>query len=320
MSAVPVTHQAFVEADGVKVFYRYANPAGVATDDVSAGKDKPTIVLLHGFPSSSHMFRNLIPLLAGRGYRVVAPDLPAYGFTEISDERKYEYTFANLAITFGAFVDALKLAEDDRKFAVYIFDYGAPTAYRFALNRAAASKKNAIAAIIAQNGNAYVEGLGAEFWAPIKAYWESGPTKESDPVSRAKLGEIALGLSFTKFQYFEGAPNGGADVPPEAYYLDQALMDRPGNKDKQLDLFYDYQTNLTLYPQFQEWLRTTDTPVLAMWGQFDPCFIAPGGEAYARDVKKFELHWLKNGHFAIETKEPEAAETIDNFLKKFKVF
>ncbi|KAL1900173.1 hypothetical protein Sste5346_002483 [Sporothrix stenoceras] len=316
----PVTHQAFVEADGVKVFYRFANPARVAADDVTAGKDAPTIVLLHGFPASSFMFRNLIPLLAQRGYRVVAPDLPAYGFTEVPDGRNYQYTFASLAVTFGAFVEALQLAADNRQFAVYIFDYGSPTAFRFALNQQAASQKKAISAIITQNGNAYTEGLGADFWAPIKDYWHSGPTKDSDPAIRANLGNIALELAFTKFQYVEGAPNGGRDVPPETYHLDQALLERPGNKDHQLDLFYDYQTNLELYSQIQEWLRTSDTPVLAIWGQFDPCFIAPGAEAFARDVKRFELQWLKTGHFALETNEPVAAEAIDNFLKKYKVF
>lgn len=318
--SIPTAHQAFVEADGVKVFYRFANPAGVAADDVAAGKDAPTIVLLHGFPASSFMFRNLIPLLAQRGYRVVAPDLPAYGFTEVPAARNYEYTFASLAVTFGAFVEALQLAADDRRFAVYIFDYGAPTAFRFALNQQAASQKSAIGAIIAQNGNAYIEGLGADFWAPIKDYWHSGPTKDANPATRAALGKVALELPFTRYQYVEGAPNGGRDVPPETYHLDQALLERPGNKDHQLDLFYDYQTNVALYPQIQNWLRLSDTPVLALWGQYDPCFIAPGAEAYRRDVQRFELQWLKTGHFALETNESVAAKAIDDFLKKYKVF
>ncbi|CAK7199061.1 hypothetical protein SEUCBS139899_001729 [Sporothrix eucalyptigena] len=320
--SVPTTHQAFVEADGVKVFYRYALPAGVANDTgVTAGKDAPTIVLLHGFPASSFMFRNLIPLLAQRGYRVVAPDLPAFGFTEISAERNYEYTFASLAVTFGAFVDALQLTADKRQIAVYIFDYGSPTTFRYALNQQAASpEKKPIGAIITQNGNAYIEGLGAEFWAPIKAYWHSGPTKDSDLAVRKSLGEAALGLPFTKFQYVEGMPNGGRDVPPETYHLDQALMERPGNKDHQLDLFYDYQTNVALYPQIQGWLRSSDTPVLAIWGKHDPAFIAPGAEAYGRDVQRFELQWLDAGHFALETNEPVVAEAIDAFLKKYNVF
>ncbi|ERT01996.1 hydrolase [Sporothrix schenckii 1099-18] len=318
--SIPSTHQAFVEADGVKVFYRFANPAGVAADDVAAGQDAPTIVLLHGFPSSSFMFRHLIPLLAQRGYRVIAPDLPSFGFTEVPAARNYEYTFASLATTFGAFVEALQLAADNRQFAAYIFDYGAPTLFRFALNEKAAGRKKAIGAVITQNGNAYTEGLGSDFWAPIKAYWQSGPTKDADPATRAALGEAALALPFTRFQYVEGAPNGGRDVPPETYHLDQALLERPGIKDHQLDLFYDYQTNVALYPKIQELLRVADTPVLALWGQNDPCFIAPGAEAFRRDVKRFELQWLKTGHFALETNEPVAAEAIDNFLKKYKVF
>ncbi|CAK7232943.1 hypothetical protein SCUCBS95973_008428 [Sporothrix curviconia] len=323
MSA-PATHQAFVEADGVKVFYRYALPASVTADPsagVAAGKDAPTVVLLHGFPASSFMFRNLIPLLAQRGYRVVAPDLPAFGFTDVPAERNYAYTFAGLATTFGAFVEALQLTADDRQIAVYIFDYGAPTTFRFALDQLAASPdKKPIGAIITQNGNAYVEGLGAEFWAPIKAYWQSGPTSTADPATRNAIREAALSLPFTRFQYVEGMPHGGRDVPPETYHLDQALLERPGIKDHQLDLFYDYQTNVALYPQIQAWLRSSDTPVLALWGKHDPCFIAPGAEAYARDVQRLELQWLDAGHFALETNEPVAAEAIDGFLNKYKVF
>ncbi|CAK7213379.1 hypothetical protein SBRCBS47491_001785 [Sporothrix bragantina] len=322
--AAPVTHQAFIEADGVKVFYRYALPSSVTSDTstgVNAGKDLPTIVLAHGFPASSFMFRNLIPLLAQRGYRVVAPDLPSFGFTEVLAARNYKYTFASLATTFGAFVEALQLTADNRQIAVYIFDYGAPTTFRFALNQLAADpSKKPIGAIITQNGNAYAEGLGAEFWAPIKAYWESGPTSTSDLATRKALGEAALGLDFTRFQYVEGMPYGGRDVPPETYHLDQALLERPGVKDQQLDLFYDYQTNLALYPEIQAWLRSSDTPVLALWGKHDPCFIAPGAEAYARDVKRLDLQWLDAGHFALETNEPTAAEAIDGFLKKYKVF
>ena len=315
MSA-PVTHQAFVEADGVSVFYRYANPVGVASQE--AIKAAPTVVLLHGFPASSFMFRNLIPLLAQRGYRVIAPDLPAYGFTEVPAQRNYEYTFANLATTFGAFADALQLNTQGRYFAVYIFDYGAPTAFRFALNQQAKAAKS-LAAIVTQNGNAYAEGLGAEFWAPIKAYWNSGPTKDTDAAARKNL-HAALELGFTRYQYIEGAPDGGKHVPPEAYYLDQALLDRPGNKSHQLDLFYDYQTNVSLYPQIQEWLRTSDTPVLAIWGKHDPCFVPPGAEAFARDVQRFDLQWLDSGHFALEANEPVVAEAMDSFFAKYAVF
>jgi len=284
----------YVQADGIKVFYRYAGPT-----DPSA----PTIVLLHGFPASSFSYRNLIPLLA-KHYRVFAPDLPGYGFTEVPAERKYPYTFAGLATTFAAFVDALGL----KRFAIYIFDYGAPTGLRFALQR-----PDAVAAIVTQSGNAYLEGLGHPFWDPIQKYWASGAQDDRDAL------RAALEISVTKWQYIEGHPHPEA-VPPETYHLDQALMDRPGNKEIQLDYFYDYRTNLDLYPAFQAYFRTSGVPVLAAWGKGDQIFVFPGARKYGDDVEKFELHELDAGHFALETNEEKVAELIHNFFEKHAVF
>jgi pimeloyl-ACP methyl ester carboxylesterase len=288
-STAPQTKFSTISADGVEVFYRSAGSASA-----------PAILLLHGFPSSSHMFRNLIPLLATR-YHVIAPDLPGYGFTVVPAERKYEYSFASLTRTVEAFLDELKI----QKFAVYIFDYGAPTAFRLALDR-----PKAITAIVTQNGNAYDEGLGAEFWAPIQAYWKSDSKED-----REKIRAAALNFDLTKWQYTFGSPHPN-DIPPEAYYLDALLMDRPGNQDIQLDLLRDYQTNVVLYPQFHNYLKTSGVPVLAVWGKNDPIFIAPGAEAYKKDVKNLEIHYLDAGHFALETNEIEVSKLILAFFEK----
>ncbi|KAI3327934.1 alpha/beta-hydrolase [Xylariaceae sp. AK1471] len=277
-----------VTADGINIFYREAG-----------AKDAPVILLLHGFPSSSFMFRNLIPLLA-KSYRVIAPDLPGYGFTEVPAQRQYEYTFANLAETIGSFLDALEI----KRFAVYIFDYGAPTGLRLALNR-----PESVSAIISQNGNAYEEGFGKDFWAPIMKYWASGSLEDRE----ALLPALTFGT--TKSQYVDGSPHPGK-VEPETYHLDQALMDQPGNKDIQLDLFYDYRTNVGLYPKFQKYFRDSNVPVLAVWGKNDVIFIPPGAEAFKRDVKDLELHFLDAGHFALETNEVEVARLIESFLKR----
>lgn len=277
--------------DGVNIFYR---SAGLET--------APVLLLLHGFPASSLMFRNLIPLLA-ISYRVIVPDLPGFGFTEVPEGRNYNYTFANLATTIEAFLDALNI----NRFAVYIFDYGAPVGLRLALSR-----PSAVSAIISQNGNAYEEGLGQDFWAPIEKYWESGSTED-----REALRQILV-LNETTAQYTTGAPHPDR-LPPETWHLDQALMERPGNKDIQLDLFYDYRTNVALYPEFQEYFRSSDVPILAVWGKNDIIFVPAGAEAYKRDVKKFELKWLDTGHFALETNEKIVAAYIDSFLKKYAV-
>jgi pimeloyl-ACP methyl ester carboxylesterase len=261
------------------------------------------VLLLHGFPSSSHMFRNLIPLLA-KSYRVVAPDLPGFGFTKVPAERNYKYTFENFAKTTELFLDALSIT----RFAVYIFDYGAPTGLRVALNR-----PQSVAAIISQNGNAYNEGFGEDFWAPVKTYWASGSQKDRDAL------RSLVELPITKLQYEGGSPH-PEQIQPEAYYLDQALLDRPGNKEIQLDVLHNYGTNVGLYPKFQEFFRTSGVPVLAVWGKNDIIFVPPGAEAFARDVKNLELHLLDAGHFALETNETKFADLIVGFLDKYKVF
>lgn len=289
-----IAEVATVMAGDVEVFYRSAGPPTA-----------PMVVLLHGFPSSSHMFRNLIPLLATR-YRVLAPDLPGFGFTRVPDnEQEYKYTFANLAHTFTAFVDALALT----RFAVYIFDYGAPTALRFALAR-----PDAIAAIVTQNGNAYAEGLGQPFWSQLEKLWASKSREDREAL------RPLLSLSATQWQYLDGSPHLAKALQPEALYLDQARMEWPGRQEIQLDLFQDYGSNVTLYPRFQEYLRESGVPVLAAWGRNDSIFVAAGAEAFARDVKKLETRWLDAGHFALETNERQMAEWMFDFFDKYEVF
>ncbi|KAL2146466.1 hypothetical protein VTI28DRAFT_3935 [Corynascus sepedonium] len=292
MTGSQFTKIATVKADGVEVFYRTAGPA-----------DAPTVVLLHGYPSSSHMFRNLIPLLATR-YRVVAPDLPGFGFTKVPAARNYKYTFASLSRTFAAFVDALSLS----RFAIYVFDYGAPTGFRFALDR-----PGAVAAIVSQNGNAYIEGLGRSFWPPLEKLWASGASEDREAL------RPQLELPATQWQYLNGSPH-PETIQPEAFHLDQALMDRPGNKEVQLDLFQDYGSNVKLYPRFQEYLRSSGVPVLTAWGKKDEIFVAAGAEAYGKDVRKLETQWLNAGHFALETNEQQMAEWMFAFFDRFAVF
>lgn len=287
-----------IHADGIDIFYRHAGPTSL---------DSPTVLLLHGFPTSSHMFRNLIPLLATK-YRVVAPDLPGFGFTAVPPGRRYSYTFTGLAATVGALADALGLG----RFAIYMFDYGAPTGLRLALGR-----PGAVAAIVTQNGNAYAEGLGADFWAPLRRAWASSGSRED---IQALAG--ALTAEETRWQYTNGSPHPDA-IPPETYTLDQALMDsKPGNKQVQLDLFYDYRTNLDLYPDFQRYFRESGVPVLAVWGKNDTIFVNEGAEAFGRDVRegRFVLRWLEAGHFALETNEEVVAREMDEFFEKMKVF
>jgi pimeloyl-ACP methyl ester carboxylesterase len=280
-----------VAADGVEVFYRSAG-----------SQTAPVLLLLHGFPSSSHQFRNLIPLLSTK-YHVIAPDLPGFGFTIVPPSRNYKYNFASIAQTVTAFLEILNI----KKFAVYIFDYGAPTAFRIALER-----PDAITAIITQSGNAYVEGLGKDFWFPIQQYWASGATTDREAIRNA-----ALNFETTKWQYTFGSPHPDS-IPPESYHLDAALMKREGNEDIQLDILYDYRTNLELYPRFQKWLRESGVKVLTVWGKNDPIFVKEGAEAFAKDVDagRLEARWLDAGHFALETNEVEVAELIVAFLAK----
>ena len=285
-SNVPVISVHRVEADGIQVFYRVAGDAGA-----------PVLLLLHGFPTSSFMFRDLILRLADC-YRVIAPDLPGFGFTEVPEKRKYTYSFDALANTVQAFTDALSL---DR-YAIYVFDYGAPTGFRLAMSR-----PERITAIISQNGNAYEEGLG-DAWGPIRAYW-SAPTSENREVIRKNI----LNLEGTRWQYTHGVAN-PENVPPESYTLDTALFERPGNKDIQLDLFLDYASNVKLYPKFQEYLRKSKPPLLAIWGKNDPFFVPSGAEAFRKDLPNAQVQFLDTGHFATETHSVEIAAAIKEFL------
>jgi pimeloyl-ACP methyl ester carboxylesterase len=285
-STIPLTSIHQVNADGVKVFYR-------AAGDPNA----PVVLLLHGFPTSSFMFRELIPRLADR-YRVIAPDLPGFGFTEVPAERKYNYSFESLAVTIDAFTRALGL----NRYAIYVFDYGAPTGLRLAM-----AHPERVTAIVSQNGNAYEDGLG-DAWAPIRKYW-SEPTAENRDVIRQNV----LTLEGTRWQYTHGVEN-PASVPPESYILDMALMERPGNKEIQLDLFLDYASNVKLYPKFQEYFRKSKPPLLAIWGKNDPFFIPPGAEAYRRDLPNARVQFLDTGHFATETHVVEIAAAMREFL------
>ncbi len=242
------------------------------------------------------MFRNLIPQLSER-YRVIAPDLPGFGFTESPSRTEFAYNFENIAKVIGAFVDAIGL----EKFAIYVFDYGAPTGLRLAL-----AKPDRITAIISQNGNAYVEGL-SDAWNPIQRYW-----KDPTPENRQALRDF-LKPEATKWQYTHGVTDESL-VAPESYILDSALLTRPEQEDIQLDLFKDYESNVKLYPKFQEYFRTKRPPILAVWGKNDPFFIPPGAEAYRRDVTDAEVHFFDTGHFALETHANEIGAMVADFL------
>jgi len=284
---VPPTSIHRVEADGVRVFYR-------AAGDATA----PVLLLLHGFPASSFMFRDLIPRLAN-DYRVIAPDLPGFGFTEVPAERRYGYSFEGLASTVEAFTQALEI----NRYAMYVFDYGAPTGFRLAMRH-----PDRVTAIVSQNGNAYEEGLG-DAWGPIRQYWDA-PTAENREILRRNV----LTLDGTRWQYTHGVAN-PERVPPESYTLDSALLERPGNKDIQLDLFLDYASNVKLYPKFQEYFRKFGPPLLAIWGKNDPFFIPAGAEAFRKDLPNAKVEFLDTGHFAIETHGREIATAMKAFLR-----
>lgn len=284
---IPRTSVKRVEADGVAVFYREAGPA-----------EAPVVILLHGFPASSFMYRELIPRLADR-YRVIAPDLPGFGFTEVPERRAYAYTFDSLARTMTAFTDALGL----RRYALYVFDYGAPTGFRLAMAR-----PDCVTAIVSQNGNAYEEGLG-DAWAPIRRYWNE-PT-----YARREAVREALSPEGLRWQYIVGAPDPDA-IAPEGYTLDAAMIARPGNMKIQLDLFLDYANNVKLYPAFHEYFRKFAPPLLAIWGRHDPFFVPAGAEAYKRDNPNATVQFLDTGHFATETHVEEIAMAMRQFLVK----
>jgi pimeloyl-ACP methyl ester carboxylesterase len=280
-----------VSVDGVSVFYREAGRP-----------DAPVLLLLHGFPTSSHMFRGLIPALSDR-YRVIAPDLPGFGFTDAPDRASFSYTFARLAELIDQFTEVLGL----KRFALFVFDYGAPVGFRIALKH-----PDRIAAIITQNGNAYEVGL-SQGWNPIQAYWRQPTAK-----NRAALRDF-LKPETTKWQYLHGV-NDESLVAPESYGLDNTLLARPGNDEIQLDLFLDYASNVALYPDFQGYLRKHRPPLLAVWGKNDPFFLPAGAETFVRDVPDAEVHFFDTGHFALETHGAEISDVIRRFLARLPAF
>ena len=284
-SSLPVTHHRTVEVDGIDIFYREAGPA-----------DAPVVVLLHGFPSSSHMFRNLIPALADR-YRVIAPDLPGFGLSAMPARDKFDYSFAK----FAAVVDRLLGQLGATSYALYVMDYGAPTGFRLALKH-----PERVTAFIVQNGNAYEDGLQA-FWDPIKALWT-----DNSPEHRDALRPL-LTLDITRFQYVDGVKD-VSRIDPANWLYDQIFLDRPGNDEIQLDLFYDYRNNVALYPKFQDYFRTHRPPTLITWGANDTIFPADGARAFLRDNPDAELHLLDSGHFALEDKADEIVPLIRDFL------
>ena len=271
----------------VKIFYRDAGD-----------KDAPVVLLLHGFPTSSHQYRGLINRLADK-YRVIAPDLPGFGFSEAPDAKSYEYSFDHLTEVIESFTDVLGLT----RYALYVFDYGAPVGFRLAVSR-----PERVAALISQNGNAYEEGL-SDGWNPIRAYWQK-PTEEN----RANLRAF-LKSETTLFQYTHGESDTSL-IAPESYTLDQHFLDRPGNDEIQLDLFADYKTNITAYPRFQEYFRKYHPPALAVWGKNDPFFLPKGAEAFRRDMPDAEIHFVDAGHFPLEAHLEEVARIIRAFLAR----
>lgn len=270
----------------VEVFYREAGPV-----------DAPVILLLHGFPTSSHMFRDLIPALSDR-YRVIAPDLPGFGLTRAPARGDFDYSFDTLAEVLEGFVDALGLT----RYALYIFDYGAPTGLRLAMKH-----PERVSAIITQNGNAYVEGFSAD-WGPWETYWRD-PSEANRLATRPSLTDEAI-----RFQHEHGAPEGR--VAPDAWLLDTLFMHRDGADAIQLDLILSYRTNVALYPAFQAYFREHRPPVLAVWGRHDAFFIPPGAEAWRRDNPDAEIHLLDAGHFALETHHREIAAYIRDFMAR----
>jgi pimeloyl-ACP methyl ester carboxylesterase len=278
-------HYRNIKANGLNIFYREAGP-----------KDAPTILLLHGYPTSSHMFRNLIPTLSTK-YHVLAPDLPGFGFSDMPDHTQFKYTFDNLAATMQSFIDELGL----KRFAIYIFDYGAPTGLRLAL-----ANPEKITGIISQNGNAYEEGLSTG-WNPIQKYWQDS-SKENRDALRDFVKE-----KMTKFQYFEGVSDPSL-IAPESYTFDQQTLDRPGNVEIQLDLMLDYRTNVALYPKFQAYFREHKPKLLAVWGNKDPFFLPAGAEGYKRDNPNATVKFYNTGHFALETHAKEIGQDVLDFL------
>jgi pimeloyl-ACP methyl ester carboxylesterase len=277
--------------DGVNIFYREAG-----------SRSNPAILLLHGFPSSSHMYRDLINDLADR-YYLIAPDYPGFGNSDMPDRDKYTYTFDNLSVTIEKFIDALKLT----KFALYMQDYGSPVGYRIAVRR-----PELIKALIIQNANAYEEGIGPAI-EDGKRFWANRNTETENAMRNILTAEG------TKFQYIDGVED-VQRISPDAYRYDQLFLDRPGNKEIQLDLLYDYRNNLTLYPVWQQYLRDHQPPTLITWGKNDAMFTEKGALAYRKDLPKAEVHLLNTGHFALEEFHAEIAVYIDRFLSAASLF
>ena len=288
MHATVVTvHYRSAKIQGLNVFYREAGPA-----------DAPVVLLLHGFPTSSHMFRNLIPQLADR-YHVIAPDFPGFGHSDAPDHKDFKYGFG----AYADIVDELVSGIGVQSYAMYVMDYGAPVGYRLALKH-----PDRVTALIIQNGNAYDEGL-RELWEPIKAYWADGSSIHRDALS----GLVTLAA--TKFLYTDGVSD-VSRISPDNWVQDQALLDRPGNKDIQMDLFYDHRTNVPLYPAFQKYFRDHQPPTLIVWGKNDKVFPEEGARAYLRDLPQAEIHLLDSGHFALEDKLDEMVPLIRGFLDR----
>jgi pimeloyl-ACP methyl ester carboxylesterase len=285
-----MVHYRTVETGAHRVFYREAGKPG-----------NPAVLLLHGFPTSSHMFRDLIPLLADR-FHVVAPDLPGFGNTVSPPRGQFDYSFDNLARVIGEFVEAVDLA----RYAIYVFNYGAPTGFRLAVKH-----PDRVTAIISQNGNAYEEGL-SDGWDPIRAYWQ-----DASHANREALRQF-LKPETTIWQYTHGVLD-ATTVSPDGYSLDNFYLGRPGAADVQLDLFGDYKSNVSLYPTFQQYFRTHRPPLLAIWGKNDPFFLPAGAEAYKRDIPDAEVRFLDTGHFALETHAAEIGAAMRNFLGRVVV-
>ena len=278
-----------IAIEGQDIFYREAGPS-----------DAPVVLLLHGFPTSSFMFRNLIPLLAGR-YHLIAPDYPGFGQSSSPDPATFRYTLDHLANIVDEFTQALKL----KRFTLYVQDYGAPIGYRIAT-----AHPERISGFVVQNGNAYLDGLPELYWKPIKAFWA-----DPSPVMRDTIAKVALTLDGYKSQYLIGMKDPSM-ISPDTWTLDLTSLNRPGNKDAQLDLLLDYQSNLALYPKWQSYFRTTQPPMLLVWGKNDVCFPAAGAEAYKRDIKDLEFHFLDTGHFALEDSVTDIAALMLPFLDK----
>jgi pimeloyl-ACP methyl ester carboxylesterase len=275
-----------ISVDGQTIFYREAG-----------NKEKtPTILLLHGFPTSSHMFRNLIPALADK-FHLIAPDYPGFGNSSMPTVDEFQYTFDHLAEIVDKFIERIGL----EKYSIYLMDYGAPIGFRLAVKH-----PERMEALIVQNGNAYDEGL-REFWDPLKAYWSEPNEKNKDALKKF------LTVEATRWQYTHGVKNENA-ISPDNWLLDQLLLDRPGNKEIQLQLFYDYRSNPPLYPQWQDYFRKYQPPTLVVWGRNDFIFPQEGAIPYQRDLKNIEVHLLDTGHFALEEEGELIAELISRFL------